>query len=311
MGVEVLKINVVGESYYKSEIASIGLENDDYHATKKQLLADYEEGDTIWEYDFPPMFAQVIPEPDNPHDSNAIKVVVGGVQVGHIARKDQAKVTPFIDRGDIEWTAYISGGPHKTLVEGDDGKIQINSENHDFSVRIVAELMAKIEPKEAAAPQVKTLDSARVAAKVSDRNFTATLLFAIFLGGFGAHRFYAGKTGTAILWLFTGGFGAIGWIIDVATILSNTFTDWSGAYILSEAAQKQLKERGEIPTQGTLCYVLSWVFVGLAILTLAFEIFAGFTTGLHGFALFWVILGVIYCGAVAWILAGKSDAAVA
>lgn len=41
----------------------------------------------------------------------------------------------------------------------------------------------------------------------------------LFLGIFGAHKFYEGKTGVGILYIFTGGLFAIGWIIDIITIL--------------------------------------------------------------------------------------------
>lgn len=37
--------------------------------------------------------------------------------------------------------------------------------------------------------------------RLSDKSRTAALLLALFLGGFGAHRFYAGKPGTAIIML--------------------------------------------------------------------------------------------------------------
>lgn len=43
---------------------------------------------------------------------------------------------------------------------------------------------------------------------------TAYLLW-FFLGGFSAHRFYMGKTGSAIVYLLTGQLLGIGWIIDL------------------------------------------------------------------------------------------------
>lgn len=41
------------------------------------------------------------------------------------------------------------------------------------------------------------------------------VLLAIFLGWFGVHKFYAGKTGTGALYLFTFGLFGIGWFIDI------------------------------------------------------------------------------------------------
>jgi len=40
----------------------------------------------------------------------------------------------------------------------------------------------------------------------------------LFLGIFGAHRFYLEKIGTGILYLLTGGFFGIGWFIDLFTL---------------------------------------------------------------------------------------------
>jgi len=51
-------------------------------------------------------------------------------------------------------------------------------------------------------------ESSAAVVGISPKSRLATALFAFFLGDFGAHRFYVGKTGTAIVMLVL---GLIGW----------------------------------------------------------------------------------------------------
>ena len=63
---------------------------------------------------------------------------------------------------------------------------------------------------------------------VSDRSRTVALLLLIFLGVFGAHRFYVGKIGSGILYIFTAAIFGFGWIYDFVTILLGSFRDSRG-----------------------------------------------------------------------------------
>lgn len=65
----------------------------------------------------------------------------------------------------------------------------------------------------------------------SDRSRTVALVLAFFLGVFGAHRFYAGKTQTAILMLVTLGGLGIWWLYDLILVAAGGFRDEDGRLI--------------------------------------------------------------------------------
>ncbi len=46
-----------------------------------------------------------------------------------------------------------------------------------------------------------------------------SLSLCLFLGFFGAHKFYEGKVGMGLLYLFTGGLFCIGWIVDIVSLV--------------------------------------------------------------------------------------------
>ena len=53
----------------------------------------------------------------------------------------------------------------------------------------------------------------------------AAFFLCLFLGYFGAHKFYVGKTGMGIVYLFTCGLFGIGWFIDIVVLLLGGSTD--------------------------------------------------------------------------------------
>ncbi len=63
---------------------------------------------------------------------------------------------------------------------------------------------------------------------LSDKSYLSALLLCYFLGIFGAHRFYVGKAGTAVLMLLTGGGVGIWAIIDFVRIVVGSFEDCYG-----------------------------------------------------------------------------------
>jgi len=67
--------------------------------------------------------------------------------------------------------------------------------------------------------------------KTSEKSAVVTLLLCMFLGNLGIHRFYVGKWFTGILMFVTlGGFG-IWYLVDIALIVCNRFTDRQGRIV--------------------------------------------------------------------------------
>ncbi len=71
-----------------------------------------------------------------------------------------------------------------------------------------------------------------VVVNASDRKRAVAALLCFPLGIFGAHRFYAGKTGTGFLWLFTLGLLAFGMLFDLILIIAGEFEDDQGRKIV-------------------------------------------------------------------------------
>lgn len=51
------------------------------------------------------------------------------------------------------------------------------------------------------------------------RNKWVAFCLCLFLGYFGAHKFYEGKAGMGVLYLCTGGLCGIGWLVDTIILL--------------------------------------------------------------------------------------------
>ena len=62
----------------------------------------------------------------------------------------------------------------------------------------------------------------------SEKSGLACLLLLLLVGWLGAHRFYVGKIGTAILFIITAGGLGIWWLIDLIMLITGAFTDSEG-----------------------------------------------------------------------------------
>ena len=123
-----LSISVVGEHFYKNEIASIMSGNRFYFLPDDEFIRRVESRKRIYRFKYREAEAVLVPEPSNPHDKNAIMVLVDKVHVGYIPADqciDVKKVLPKIKSA----TAEIHGGDYKYHTSNDVFKTE-----DDFSI---------------------------------------------------------------------------------------------------------------------------------------------------------------------------------
>lgn len=112
--------HVSGFDYYQDALSEfLEDENEDYKLPKSQFLEEVFE--RCYQYDVEYYPADLVDEPENEYDPNAIAVYVEGERIGYIAKRDQAAVKA-LDPDRIE--AEIYGGKYK---EPDDEEILTGS----------------------------------------------------------------------------------------------------------------------------------------------------------------------------------------
>ncbi len=102
----------------QEQIKQMGFENDDYHLPKKDFIDTFSEYEKVYAIDFDPVNVELVEEPDNPHDPNAIKVIVDGIHVGYIKSGSCAHIKKLLHTGSIiSMSAEIHGGDYKYFSE--------------------------------------------------------------------------------------------------------------------------------------------------------------------------------------------------
>ncbi|MCI5549754.1 MAG: TM2 domain-containing protein [Clostridiales bacterium] len=95
---------------------------------------------------------------------------------------------------------------------------ELKSERHNIIINNSADNHANNESNSNAENWQSTVENTYTC-HPNARSKWIALLLCLFLGGFGAHKFYEGKNGMGVLYLFTVGLFGIGWAIDFIILL--------------------------------------------------------------------------------------------
>ena len=138
---KVEKHRVAGTTFHLDAIMAMGVVNSDYDRSKRELVEDGLTGERIYRTDYFANVTTLEPEPDNPEDPKAIKVVVDGVHIGYIKAGSCAHIHKVMREGRLERVrCEIKGGPYKILLEDfDDDEIADYDSRRTGSYRLERE----------------------------------------------------------------------------------------------------------------------------------------------------------------------------
>lgn len=109
---------VAGVTHHLEAFYALRVENDDYRRSKRELVEEGMIGERIWQYEFFPVEVELVPEPENPYDPEAIKVEVDGHCIGYIKKGSCAHVHKLLKTDSIKSiTAEMGGGKYKRICE--------------------------------------------------------------------------------------------------------------------------------------------------------------------------------------------------
>lgn len=125
----------VGVSYYENNIRKLACNNPDWALTAAQIMNSGKAGKRIFKYYYVSNPVKLRPEPENPHDKNAIAVIIAGELVGYIGRGDNLHVKDLLQKHEIKsLSGFIGGGEYKVVTE--DGEVIKDENGFSVTVRI-------------------------------------------------------------------------------------------------------------------------------------------------------------------------------
>lgn len=129
---------IAGVFYHLDDIMTLA-EESTYYTTSKSIISEFNlTNECLYEYDFPSKPVELVPEPDNPYDKNAIKVLLKGVCVGYIKKGSTAHIHNLLKNNRIKnMTLEIKGGRYKYWESKydymtDEETITLNKGEHDY-----------------------------------------------------------------------------------------------------------------------------------------------------------------------------------
>lgn len=112
---------IPGAYYHRTSIAKVANPNPDWRKTYKSLIKAGKANQKIYRFERTTKTAELVEEPNNPHDKNAVMVMVDGEKVGYIGADENLHVKDILKNKTVKnISATITGGEYKTIISESD-----------------------------------------------------------------------------------------------------------------------------------------------------------------------------------------------
>ena len=150
---------LAGTSYHLDAIMALAQENPDYDLTKREIIDDGLTDERIYQYTFSDGPVELVDDPDNEYDPNAIKVLIAGQHIGYIKRGSTGRIHNLQRAGRVLGvTAEIYGGKYKVVIcdDDDDGAEHYDLIKDETGYGAAIEILVRPEQEQ---EPVSTLDT--------------------------------------------------------------------------------------------------------------------------------------------------------
>lgn len=141
------KHHVAGEFYHQEDLLDLMGENPLYSYNKKELIDEGYVDERVYKFNVYTGTAELLPEPENPNDPKAIKVMVEGSHIGYIKAGSCAHIHKLLREDGIEKVEVeIKGGDYKIVHEDFDeytDKSTYTLERDSSAIKAVITLILK------------------------------------------------------------------------------------------------------------------------------------------------------------------------
>lgn len=106
-----------GMSHYMDALMELATEEGDYTCTKKEMRDFLIINRRVYQYHFRAEKIDLVPEPQNIHDLNAVKLILDGHHVGYIRAEETPGLVELFDSDQVKRVqVVIEGGKYKILL---------------------------------------------------------------------------------------------------------------------------------------------------------------------------------------------------